>query len=359
MAEPDIKRVTLEDVARLTGVSSQTVSRVVNGHPYVSDVTRRRVQDAIRKLGYRPNRAARSLATQRTCMLGIVTFGIDHYGPAQMVTHVEQTARARGYGVTLSTVRVLTPHEIRVAIDALGGSVVDGLVLITPVTGLSGADMTALCANIPFVQIDTELGAKVPSVVIDQRFGSRLATQYLIDLGHRALCEISGPLNWYGARARHESWVKTLRQAGLTPGPSVEGDWTAASGFCAANRLLDEGAVFSGLVVGNDQMALGAIRALRGRGLRVPEDVSVVGFDDIPEAAYFEPPLTTVWQNFAALGEQSVEYLVSLIDNPHTPVHQRVLHPQLVERQSACLPRQGAFSLEGETSPPRRREETD
>ena len=125
----------------------------------------------------------------------------------------------------------------------------------------------------------------------------------------------------------------------LTPGLSVEGDWTAEGGFHAANRLLDEGAVFSGLVVGNDQMALGAIRALRRRGLRVPEDVSVVGFDDIPEAAYFEPPLTTVWQNFAALGEQSVEYLVALIDNPHTPVHQRVLHPQLVERQSACPPR--------------------
>ncbi len=339
MAGNDSKRVTLDDVAQAVGVSSQTVSRVVNDHPYVSDDTRRRVQEAIRKLGYRPNRAARSLATHRTCMLGIVTFGIDHYGPAQMVTHVEQTARARGYGVTLSTIRELTPHEIRVAIDALGGSAVDGLVLITPVTGLSAADMVALCGHIPFVQIDTELGAKVPSVVIDQRFGSRLATQHLIDLGHCTLCEISGPLNWYGAQARHESWLKTLHRAGLTPGLSVEGDWTAEGGFHAANRLLDEGAVFSGLVVGNDQMALGAIRALRRRGLRVPEDVSVVGFDDIPEAAYFEPPLTTVWQNFAALGEQSVEYLVALIDNPHTPVHQRVLHPQLVERQSACPPR--------------------
>lgn len=359
MAETDSKRATLNDVAQAVGVSSQTVSRVVNGHPYVSDETRRRVQDAIRKLGYRPNRAARSLATQRTCMLGIVTFGIDHYGPAQMVTHVERTARARGYGVTLSAIRALTPHEIRAALDALGGSVVDGLVLITPVTGLSAADIEALCGHIPFVQIDTELGANVPSIVIDQHFGSRLVTQYLIDLGHRALCEISGPLNWYGAQARHESWLKTLHRAGLTPGLSVEGDWTAEGGFRAALRLLDEGAVFSGLVVGNDQMALGAIRALRERGLRVPEDVSVVGFDDIPEAAYFEPPLTTVCQNFAALGEQSVEYLVSLIDNPLTPVHQRVLRPQLIERHSACPPRQGAFFLEGEITLSRRSEEAD
>ena len=333
------KRVTLDDVAQAVGVSSQTVSRVVNDHPYVSDDTRRRVQEAIRRLGYRPNRAARSLATQRTCMLGIVTFGVDHYGPAQMLTHVEQMARARGYGVTLSTVRALTPLEIRMAIDALGSNIVDGLVLITPVTGLSAADMVALCGHIPFVQIDTELGAKVPSVVIDQRYGSRLVTQYLIDLGHRTLCEISGPLHWHGAQARHQSWLKTLRRAGLTPGPSVEGDWTAAGGYKAAHSLLEQGATFTGLVVGNDQMALGAIRALRERGLRVPEDVSVVGFDDIPEAAYFEPPLTTVWQNFAALGVQSVEYLVALIDNPNTPVHQRVLHPQLIERQSACPPR--------------------
>ncbi|GIV82499.1 MAG: hypothetical protein KatS3mg051_1853 [Anaerolineae bacterium] len=160
MAEPDSRRVTLEDVARVAGVSSQTVSRVVNDHPYVSDDTRRRVQDAIRKLGYRPNRAARSLVTQRSCMLGIVTYGIDHYGPAQMVTNVEQTAKARGYGVTLSTIQTLTPAEVRAAIDALGGSVVDGLVLITPVVGLRTADVMALCGHTPFVQIDTNLGSQ-------------------------------------------------------------------------------------------------------------------------------------------------------------------------------------------------------
>ncbi len=340
MAEPDSRRVTLEDVARVAGVSSQTVSRVVNDHPYVSDDTRRRVQDAIRKLGYRPNRAARSLATQRSCMLGIVTYGIDHYGPAQMVTNVEQTAKARGYGVTLSTIQTLTPAEVRAAIDALGGSVVDGLVLITPVVGLRTADVMALCGDIPFVQIDTNLGAKLPSVVIDQHYGSRLATQHLLDLGHRRLCEISGPLYWHGALARHRSWIETLDAAGLEPGPHVEGDWTAASGYRAARQLLAQGASFTALVVGNDQMALGAIRALREHGLCVPQDVSVVGFDDIPEAAYFEPPLTTVRQNFAALGEQSVEYLVALIDNRNTPIHQRVLYPQLVVRQSTCPPRE-------------------
>jgi DNA-binding LacI/PurR family transcriptional regulator len=334
MAGPDSKRVTLADVAQLAGVSPQTVSRVVNHHPYVSDDIRRRVSEAIRQLDYRPNRAARSLATQRSCMLGIITYGIHHYGPAQMMYHVEQTAKARGYGVSFSTISSISLEEIREAIETLGDHTVDGLVLITPVTGVSYRDMLRLCGSVPFVQIDAPLGAPVPSVVIDQRHGAQLATWHLIDLGHRAICEIRGPLNWFGAQARHESWLETLTAAGLEPGLSLEGNWTARDGYEAAGCLVEGGTAFTALVVANDQMALGAIRALRERGLRVPEDVSVVGFDDIPEAAYFEPPLTTVQQNFAALGEQSVQYLVDLIDHPETPLHQRVLYPQLVERQS-------------------------
>jgi LacI family transcriptional regulator len=334
MATPDPRRVTLADVAQLAGVSPQTVSRVVNNFPYVSDGTRRRVNEAIRKLDYRPNRAARSLATQRSFMLGIITYGIHHYGPAQMMYHVEQTAKARGYGVSFTTVSSMALDEIREAIETLGDHTVDGLVLIAPVVGVGYRDLMRLCGSVPFVQIDAQLGAPVPSVVIDQRHGTHLVTQHLIDLGHRQICEIKGPLNWFGALARHESWLETLSAAGLEPGLSLEGDWTARGGYEAAGCLVERGAEFTALVVGNDQMALGAIRALRERGLRVPGDVSVVGFDDIPEAAYFEPPLTTVRQNFAALGEQSVQYLVDLIDHPDTPLHQRVLYPQLIERQS-------------------------
>jgi DNA-binding LacI/PurR family transcriptional regulator len=328
------KRITLGDVAELAGVSSQTVSRVVNDHPYVSEDTRRRVLDAIRQLDYRPNRAARSLATQRSCMVGIITYGMIHYGPAQMMSNVEQTAKARGYGVSFSSVSSMSPDAIREALDSLGGREVDGLVLITPILGVSYADLTRICGGIPFVQIDTELAAQVPSVVIDQRYGGQLATQHLIDLGHQRICAISGPLNWYGAQARHHSWHDTLIAAGLEPGLFVEGDWTSAGGYAATHRLLDMSADFTALVIGNDQMALGAIRALHERGLRVPEDVSVIGFDDIPEAAYFDPPLTTIQQNFAALGEQSVEYLIALIDKPDTPLHQRMLYPHLIVRES-------------------------
>jgi DNA-binding LacI/PurR family transcriptional regulator len=336
MTSPEPKRVTLGDVALLAGVSAQTVSRVVNHHPYVSEQTRQRVTDAIHQLDYRPNRAARSLVTQRSCMIGIITFGIPNYGPAQMLTHVERMAKARGYGVGFAAITHMSSDEIREAITNLGDHAIDGLVLLTPTEGVSHDELTQVCGGIPFVQIDVELGTQAPSVVIDQWHGSQLATQHLIDLGHRDICEISGPSNWYGAQARHRSWIATMQAAGLTPGLSVEGDWSPQSGYEKTCEVLDRGAHFSALVAGNDQMALGALRALREHHLRIPEDVSVVGFDDIPEAAYFEPPLTTVRQDFAALGAQSLEYLVALLGYPDTPVHQRVLYPELIERRSTC-----------------------
>lgn len=334
MDKSEPRNVTLDHVAQLAGVSSQTVSRVVNNRPYVSEETRRRVQNAIRQLGYRPNRAARSLVTQRSCMLGLIGFGIDHYGPTQMINHIERTARAKGYGVRFSSIDAVSPSELNRALEDLGDRAVDGIVFILPVEGADNETLAEICAGIPFVQIDAPLAAKAPSIVIDQYLGSQFATQHLIDLGHRRLCEISGPLVWYGAQARHQSWLNTVTGAGLQPGPSLEGDWTARSGYDAMRQLLAEHRGFTGVVVGNDQMALGAIRALREHGLSVPDDVSVIGFDDVPEAAYFEPPLTTIRQNFAALGEQSVDYLTSLIEHPETPIHQRVLYPTLIARNS-------------------------
>ncbi len=332
MSEP--KRVTLGDVARAAGVSAQTVSRVVNNHPYVSNETRQRVMSVIHRLDYRPNRAARSLVTRRSCMVGIITFGIPHYGPAQMLTHIGLMAKVRGYGVSFSSISSMTADDVRDAIANLGDHAIDGLVVVMPVAGVNYDELVRVCGGIPFVQIDVEKGTQAPSVMIDQGQGSHLVTQHLIDLGHRAICEISGPLIWYGAQARHRSWQLTMRAAGLTPGLSVEGDWSAQSGYEKVHELMTHGASFTALVVGNDQMALGAMRALREYGLCIPGDVSVVGFDDMPEAAYFDPPLTTIRQDFAALGEQSVEYLVALLEQPNTPVHQRVLYPEFIERSS-------------------------
>lgn len=333
-SNPYSHRVTLHDVAEYCGVSYQTVSRVVNGNPHVAKETRQKVLRAIKELNYQPNSAARSLVTRRSNLIEIITFGGHHFGPSQMVIHVESAARKRGYNLIVSNILEMTLENVQVAINSLSGRLVDGIIMITPVLGVDYNELEALCNGIPFVMIDTELGSITPSVVINQRFGGQLATQYLIDLGHKSISEISGPLDWYGALARHESWLGTLEAAGLTPGYSVEGNWTAMGGYFAAQRLLEMSVNFTGLVVGNDQMALGAMRALREHGLRIPEDVSVIGFDDIPEAACFEPPLTTVRQDFSILGNQSVEYLLDRISQPDTPLQQRVLYPTLIERQS-------------------------
>lgn len=329
-----VRRVTLHDVAESAGVSYQTVSRVINNDPHVSKATRQRVLQAVKDLGYRPNAAARSLVTRRSHLLEIISFGASHYGPSQMVTHIERAARKLGYNLILSHITEMTLDAISGAIDNLSGRLVDGMILITPVIGVNYEDIMDVTRGIPFVMIDTPLGSNSPGVVINQHYGGQLAAQHLIDLGHRRICSISGPLDWFGAIARHESWLAALRGAGLEPGTSVAGDWTAVGGYHAAKKLLEVDRSFTGLIVGNDQMALGAMRALREAGLHVPDDVSVVGFDDIPEAICFEPPLTTVRQDFDALGAQSVEYLVDRINRPEQLAQQRVLYPTLVVRQS-------------------------
>jgi LacI family transcriptional regulator len=249
-----------------------------------------------------------------------------------MIIGVERAAKQLGYKLMFSEAEEASADDIQTAIDNVGN--VDGVLVITPIQSeLHDYLVDALKGN-HYVQIGTRVGSKTPSVVIDQAYGSQLATQHLIDLGHRQIAEISGPLYWNDAIARHQSWLATLQANQLEPVASVEGDWTAAGGYNAAGVLLDSGVAFTGLIVGNDQMALGAIRALRERGLSIPEDISIVGFDDIPESAYFEPPLTTLRQDFTALGRQSVEYLVEMIKQPRTPLHQRILYPTFVERQS-------------------------
>jgi DNA-binding LacI/PurR family transcriptional regulator len=332
-------RHTLRDVAERAGVSYQTVSRVINNHPYVATDTRIRVLEAIEALGYRPNKAAQSLAGRRSQTLAVITFGMDYFGPAQMVINIEHAAKAAGYDLIFSNVAEPVSEAIRSAMERIGRWQVEGLILITPVPGVEYEEIAGLHPDTPVVLMDAPLGSATPSVVVDQGYGSQLVTRYLLELGHTSLCEISGPLNWFGAVARHVTWLKTLDEAGLQPGRSIEGDWTAVSGYEAARRLLASGARFTALVVGNDQMAVGALRALREAGRRVPEDVSVVGFDDIPEACCFAPPLTTVRQDFGQLGKRGIEYLVQRIQEPDTRAEQRVIYPELIVRNSAAPPR--------------------
>ncbi len=329
------RKPTLHDVADLAGVSYQTVSRVVNSHPSVAKATRTRVLRAIEQLDYSPNRAAQSLVTRRSKTVGIIGLGTQHYGPSQMLTNIEAALKAQGYGLIYAAVDDLDTDELETHIASMRGQLADGIVLIAPIDAHRIEGVAGLIP-VPFVMVDVGLGDRVPSVVIDQSHGAQLATRHLLDLGHRRLAVITGPLRWSGAEQRRAGFAATLAEAGLEPVAAVESDWTAAGGHAACRELLARGGSFTGLVAGNDQMALGAIRALREAGLEVPRDVSVVGFDDIPEAAYFEPPLSTIRQDFGALGQQAAELLLSFIAAPETPAQQRVLYPTLVTRASSA-----------------------
>lgn len=337
------KMVTLHDVANYSGVSYQTVSRVINNHSNVAEETRKRVLKSIEELNYRPNRAARSLVTNRSDTIAVISFGTTFYGPGQMVTNIIQHAKKNGFRVSPSSLQQLGYKDVKAAIDELHELLIDGIIMIAPIVTDFMSEIRELAGDIPFIQIDTKPKPGIASVVIEQAYGSKLVVEHLIGLGHRQIAEISGPLNWYDAIMRHQSWVDTMAQHGLPHQMSVEGNWSAQSGYEGIQSLLNGGAEFTGLVVANDQMALGAIAALNEQGFQIPEDVSVVGFDDIPESAYFLPALTTVHQDFEVLGEQSVEYLVSLIKTPKTPIHQRVLYPELIIRNSTASVKQRPY----------------
>ena len=328
-----IKQVTLNDVAKASGVSYQTVSRVVNNHPSVAVKTRKRVQKAIDQLGYQPNEAARRLATGRSNTIGLISFGTAHYGPSQMSVNIERALKTRDFSLIISSIDAMTIDELKKAITYLKGQLVDGIIMITPIADIDLSAVTDLCQNIPFIMIDVHQGAHIPSVSIDQAYGAELATQHLLDLGHKHVAHISGPLDWNDARMRYKSWQDTLNKNNLKSDIHKEADWTAQGGYDATRELIKQH-TFSALFAANDKMALGAIYALRENGKRVPEDISIIGFDDMPEAAFFTPSLTTIRQDFAVLGVQTAEYLIALIDNDGTPLHQRMLYPSLIQRNS-------------------------
>lgn len=330
------KKVTMLDVAHEANVSYQTVSRVINQHPNVAPETRQRVLDVIKQLNYRPNKVARSLATSQSKTLAVITYDMRHYGPTQMVANIEQSARQHDYDLILSNIS--DDDDLTPTIENIDRRATDGLLLIAPVKSNRYELLVKQFRYLPMVHIDITRGAKVPSVVIDQRQGSYDITRYLLELGHVKIAEISGPMDWYGAIARHEGFLQALDEVQLLPVAVTEGDWTPRSGYDCANQLLDQ-YDFTALVVGNDQMALGTMHAILKRKLCVPDDISIVGFDDIPESAYFTPPLTTVFQDFSQLGKVGVETLIAMINEPDYVTTQKLIKTRLVIRESATSPR--------------------
>ncbi|HYH77767.1 MAG TPA: LacI family DNA-binding transcriptional regulator [Arthrobacter sp.] len=323
----------LNDVAALAGVSHQTVSRVVNNHPNVSKATRERVEAAISELGYRRNTAARSLVTRRSQTIGVVGSELSQYGPANTILGVEQAARDAGYFVSIAALKTVNRDTISDALRHFQDQSVDGVVVVVPHSEtLSALDEMAL--DVPVVTVGSLGNDKISGAMVDQKRGAELAVRHLIEQGHRRIGHISGPLDWIDGAARAESWSQTLRAAGLEDDLLVHGDWSAGSGYRIGRQFAEERSA-TAIFVGNDQMALGLFRAFSEAGISVPGDVSVVGFDDTPEAAYFVPPLTTVRQDFEELGRRCVDAMVGEIEQG-AAVSGVVVTPELVVRGSTA-----------------------
>ncbi len=323
----------MADVARQAGVSHQTVSRVLNGHPNVSPATRASVLAAIRDLGYRPNAAARTLVTGRTNVLGVISIDTTLFGPASMLYGIERAAHP-GHSVAIASLAGFDRGSVAEAVERFLGQAVDGIIVIAPLTAAVEA-LTSLVTDVPLVAVGCGIRAPLPSVAIDNLSGAANATQYLLDLGHETVHHIAGPDNWVDAQERVEGWQRTLRAAGAPEPDMLRGDWSARSGYEIGHKLAAMPEV-TAVLCGNDPMALGLLRALAERGKRVPGDVSVVGFDDVPEAAFFLPPLTTVRQDFGELGRRALRLLLDRISGEHRLEPTMPIEPEMVVRASAA-----------------------
>jgi DNA-binding LacI/PurR family transcriptional regulator len=323
---------SIRDVARVAGVSRQTVSRVINRHPSLRPETRERVQAVIEQLQYRPNLVARALGSNRSRTIGVLASQRTQYGPSAAIQGVERAAQDAGYLVNTTNLSASGPDAIRAALELQVDHMVAGIVIIAPQTQTLDL-LEELATDIPYVMLHSRQSGDPHELFVDQVAGARAATRHLIDLGHRDIVHLAGPQEWLEADARMNGFLTEMIDADMPVTRPVLGDWTPGFGYHAGRELArtrDFTAVFSS----NDQMALGLIHAFRNAGLEVPGDVSIVGFDDIPEAAHFWPPLTTVRQDFQELGRQCV---ARLLGGPELESFSpSPLHPQLIIRESTA-----------------------
>jgi DNA-binding LacI/PurR family transcriptional regulator len=331
-----VRDPAMTDVARLAGVSHQTVSRVLNGHPNVREQTRLRVRAAIAQLGYRPNKAARALVTGRSQLIGVIAQNSSLYGPSSLLGAFESAAAEAGFTVSLRRVKVLDRESIAEAVEHHRDTRVAGIVAIAPTASANEA-LADVPAGVPLVTVDGDPARATPLVTVDQAAGAFDATKHLLDAGHATVWHVSGPPDWFDSAGRVRGWQQALEAAGAEVPPLVSADWSAASGYRAGQmlaRMPEVTAVFAA----NDHLALGILRAMHERGRRVPDTVSVVGFDDVPEAAYFIPPLTTVRPDFAAVARETLALLLAQVGDGEVGESHRTVAPALVSRDSVAPP---------------------
>lgn len=332
------KSMTLYDVAKHANVSYQTVSRVINQAEHVSDKTRRKVEAAMLALNYVPNRVAQQLAGKLSHTIGLVTSNLSLHAPSQISAAIKTQASKLHFNVVISMIEQPDMNACKNAVNSLLSQRVDGLIVNIPLEDEQAAAITEMCGNVPALFLDVSPQLDTHSITFDATTGTHLAVDHLVMQGHQHIALLSGPLNSVSARLRLEGWQQALAQHQLTAIAQLQGDWSSLSGYLQTLSLVSSGVTFTALLVANDQMALGALRALNESGLAVPGQVSVIGYDDTEDSACFIPPLTTIKQDFKALGEISVDTLTALIHTAIRPVNARVLPVTLVERKTTAAP---------------------
>jgi DNA-binding LacI/PurR family transcriptional regulator len=325
---------TMGDVARLAGVSQQTVSRVVNAREYVGAETRERVRAAMRELNFRPNPAAQALVTGRSRTLGVVSIDTADFGPASVLLGLERAARAHGYFVSVARLSSFDRESLVGALEHLQRQSVEGILLNAGQEAIA-RELEHLRVNVPLVAVEDAPQVGVPVVAVDQVGGAAAATRLLLGLGHRTVSHIAGPWDWSPARRRAEGWRAALESAELPVAPPLFGDWSIRSGYELGRRLARDPDV-TAIFAANDEMALGVMRAMVEAGRELPRDVSIIGFDDVPFARYLTPPLTTIRQDFDEIARRSLQLLLNAIHGVGDPHARADVTPELVVRESTA-----------------------
>lgn len=337
------RQVTITQVAKEAGVSSQTVSRVINNRQEITPATRQHVQEVIKRLGYQPNAIARSLIQRRSHTLGVVTSGLEYYGPSHILVGVEQGANQQGLSILLNLLHEPENENIGKIVNGLISRQVEGIIWAVPEIGNNRSWFREVMPHltVPVVFLSTQPKGDLHVVEIDNRNGGYMATQHLLERGYRKIGLITGPLTWWAASERRRGWEDALTAAGIpfSDAQVVEGNWSAESGERGLRDLIAKSPDIQAVFASNDQMALGLMRAARSLGKRIPEDLAVVGFDDIPESSFYYPPLTTIRQALYELGHVAVQTFMKLReaqrrDESASPAETVWLQPQLVIRES-------------------------
>lgn len=342
-------RPTIKEVATAAGVSTQTVSRVINKRPDVSPETRKRVQSVIEELGYRPSALARSLIQQRSYTLGVVTAGLRFIGPSRTLSGITSAAEEKGYSLLLKELPEFDTTDTSPIFQALHDRHVDGIIWAVPEVGHNRdwINKNPLETGIPMVYLAMEPRDDILVVSIDNYLGARMAVNHLLEEGYRHIGHVAGPLDWWEAQERMRGWKDVLSdmQIKLEENQWAEGNWSSASGAQAIEKLFAQYPEMDAVFVGNDQMALGVMQVSTQKGLRIPDDLGIVGFDNIPESAYFSPPLTTIQQDQYKIGKVAVEEIIQIIESSLEGLDAErsnsfILSPTLIVRQSSLRPKE-------------------